>query len=102
MSTRRERVSPTGPANGTKLLVGVTHPPIAAQATQAASATLPAKSAQVGDSVNVNPLGALPQGVVIASARISNVDELEITLGNITAAQVDGLAFSYDVLIRRI
>src|SRR3954462_8779432 len=102
MSTRKERVSPTGPANGTKLLIGITHPPIAAQTTLAANATLPAKTAQVGDSVIVNPTVVLPQGVVIASARISNADELELTLGNIPAAQIDGLATSYDVLIRRI
>lgn len=102
MSTRKDRVPPTGPVNGTKVSVGVTHPPIAAQSTQAASASLPAKTAQVGDSVNVNPSGVLPQGLVIASARISNLDELEVTLGNITAAQIDGLAISYDVLIRRI
>ena len=102
MSTRRDRVSPTGPANGTKLTVGITHPPIAAQTTVAAGATLPAKSAQVGDSVNVNPTVPLPQGLVIASARISNLDELEVTLGNVSAAQIDGLATSYDVLIRRI
>lgn len=102
MSTRKDRVPPTGPVNGTKVSVGVTHPPIAALSTQSASASLPAKTAQVGDSVNVNPSGVLPQGVVIASARISNLDELEVTLGNITAAQVDGLSISYDVLIRRI
>jgi hypothetical protein len=102
MSTRKERVSPTGPANGTKVFVEIMHPPIAAQTTQAASATLPAKSAQVGDSVTINPTIVLPQGLVIASVRISNVDEVELTLGNITAAQIDGLAASYDVLIRRI
>ena len=102
MSTRKDRVPPTGPVNGTKVSVGVTHPPIAAQSTQAASASLPAKSAQVGDSVSVNPIVPLPQGLVIASARISNLDELELTLGNITGAQIDGLATSYDVLIRRI
>jgi hypothetical protein len=102
MPNRKDRVPPTGPVNGTKLSVAITHPPIAAQQTLAASASLPAKSAQVGDSVTVNPSGVLPQGLVIASARISNLDEAEVTLGNITAAQIDGLATSYDVLIRRI
>jgi hypothetical protein len=102
MSIRKDRLPPTGPVNGTKVAVSITHPPIAAQTTLSASGLLPAKSAQVGDSVNVNPSGVLPQGLVIASARISNLDEVEVTLGNISAAQVDGLSISYDVLVRRI
>lgn len=102
MTTRKDRVPPTGPVNGTKVQVSIDHGSVPAQGTLTSSATLPLKSARLGDSVSVNPVGALPDGLAIASTRISSADALEVTLANVTTAAIDPTSIIYDVLIRRL
>ena len=101
MSARRERVSPTGPANGVKVQVSIDHATIPAQSTIPQTFPLPLHSARIGDVVSVNPVGVLPAGIAIAATRIAGPDTLEVTLANITAAPIDPASVLYDVLIRK-
>ena len=100
-ASKKDRVSPSGPAVGIKLEVTIDHGSIPAQDTLAATATLPAKTARVRDSVVVNAKDTLPGGIVIAGARISAADTVEVTLGNLKTTAADPAAIVYDVLIRR-
>jgi hypothetical protein len=102
MVAKRDRVPPTGPINGTKLQVSIDHGAVPAQGTLAATATLPLRSARLGDSVCVNPVGALPDGLAIAAARIASADNIEVSLANVTTNPIDPAAILYDVLIRRL
>lgn len=102
MVAKKDRVPPTGPINGTKLQVSIDHGPVPAQGTLAATATLPLRSARLGDSVCVNPVGALPDGLAIAATRIASADNIEVSLANVTTNPIDPTAILYDVLIRRL
>lgn len=101
MSVRKERVSPTGPANGAKVQVSIDHSTIPAQSTVPQTIPLPPQSARIGYVVNVNPVGVLPAGIAIAATRIAGPDTLEVTLANITAIPIDPASVLYDVLIRK-
>ena len=102
MSVRTDRVSPSGPPNSNRLQVSLDHGTVGAQNTLGATASLPAKTARVGDSVTVNPTSSLPGGLVIAACRITGPDTLEITLGNLTAADIDPSSITYDVQVRKV
>jgi hypothetical protein len=102
MTAKRDRVPPTGPTNGTKLQVSIDHGSIPAQGTLAATANLPLRTARLGDSVCVNPVGALPDGLAIAAARIASADSIEVSLANVTVSAIDPAGILYDVLIRRL
>ena len=102
MVAKKDRIPPTGPINGTKLQVSIDHGAVPAQSTLAATANLPARSARLGDSVCVNPVGSLPDGVAIAAARIASADNIEVSLANVTTNPIDPAAILYDVLIRRL
>jgi hypothetical protein len=52
--------------------------------------------------VCVNPVGALPDGLAIAAARIGGADSIEVSLANVTTNPIDPAAILYDVLIRRL
>lgn len=102
MSVRTDRVSPSGPPNSNRLQVSLDHGNISAQNTLSATASLPAKTARVGDAVTVNPTSSLQSGLVIAACRISDPDTLEITLGNLTTADIDPSSITYDVQVRKV
>jgi hypothetical protein len=101
MSASKERVSPSGPTVGVKTQLEIQHDTIPAQGTVQATAALPPNSAQIHDSVEVNPAGPLLSGVVIGATRISTPDTLEVTFGNLTAMAVDHGSVVIDVLVRR-
>jgi len=91
-----------GPANGRKLEVTISVEPISPQNTLQKLISLPAGSARLRDSVTLNPFDPPPAGVVIAGVRIADVDQLEITLGNIGTVATGQMLLTYDVLMRRI
>ena len=102
MVAKRDRVPPTGPINGTKLQASIDHGSIPAQSTLTGNVALAPRSARLGDSVCVNPVGVLPDGLAIAAARIASADNLEVILANVTTNPIDPAAILYDVLIRRL
>jgi hypothetical protein len=99
MPVRRDRVPPTGPANGNKFEVSVDVEPIPPQSTLV---SLPPRSARFRDSVTVNPFDPPPIGIVLGGARISDADQLEINLGNLNTAPTSQMLMTFDVMIRRI